>query len=280
MNDGIILLDKEAGVTSRKVDNLIQRKFAPCKAGHLGTLDPFATGLLIVGVNKGGKYFPYLPDGKKTYVATLKLGVKTTTGDIEGEVEELKSVPPLTKREIECTLSLFLGKSMQIPPMTSAIKVDGCALYKLAHKGKEVERKPREIEIEEIKLLSYEKDEITFEATVSKGTYVRVLGEDIAAKLGTVGYLTALRRVKIGDISVIDAVKMEEVNENSIIDPTPYVALPHVEVNSETKKKVENGVKLPLKEKDVQVLLTCEGKSLAVYEKKEDGLFHSVRGLF
>ena len=129
MNDGIILLNKDKGMTSRNVDNAIGHLFHTKRVGHLGTLDPFATGLLVIGVNKGTKFLTYLDDSKKTYIAKLHLGKKTSTGDIDGEIFEEKDVPNFSQEEIEEVFASFLGEGEQIPPMTSAIKIDGVPLY-------------------------------------------------------------------------------------------------------------------------------------------------------
>ena len=141
-NGGLILIDKPEGMTSREVDNRIGRRFGTHKVGHLGTLDPFATGLLVVAVNRGTKFLPYILDGEKTYQAVLKLGQKNSSGDKTDPIIEEKEVPELDEKKIQDALASMLGKQLQTPPMTSAKKVDGVALYKQAHKGVEVERKP------------------------------------------------------------------------------------------------------------------------------------------
>ena len=279
MTAGLLLIDKGEGVTSRYVDNRIQRLFHTRKVGHLGTLDPFATGLLIVAVNEATKYLPFLPDEDKTYVASLRLGIKTSTGDKTGEQIETTVVPNLTKEKVVEALNTFLGESEQLPPMTSAIKVDGTALYKLAHKGEEIERKKRKIFVHEIGLLSMEGDMITFYAKVSKGTYMRVLGEDIAVCLGTVGYLESLRRTKVGDITLEKAIKLEDVKEEDLVNPADFVMLPRIEVENEDLDKVRNGVRLSFSSISTHILLTHEGKGLAVYEKTEEGPYRCLRGL-
>lgn len=280
MASGILYVDKPAGLTSRALDNAVQKLFHTKKVGHLGTLDPFATGLLIVAVNQGTKSLAYLPDEEKTYQATLFLGKKTSTGDPDGDEIETKEVPSLTIEKIEEALSSFLGASTQLPPMTSAIKKDGIALYELAHRGETVERERRNIFIHDIRLLSYEGNILSFEATVSKGTYIRVLGEDIAEKLGTVGYLTSLRRVKVGDIRVEEAKPLDQIEESSLLDPSFAIALPHVEVDEAKEKDIRNGKAMSLDREEEKILFTRGGKALAVYKKKEKGLYLAERGLF
>ena len=280
MMQGILLVDKEAGMTSRKVDNLLQKRFLTKKVGHLGTLDPFATGLLIVAVGKATKCLPFLDSSSKTYEAELLLGSKTSTGDLEGD-EILRKDPRIhEKQEIEETLSSFLGESTQIPPMSSAIKVDGVALYKLAHKGQEIERKPRTIVISSIRLLSQEGPRIRFEAEVSSGTYLRTLGEDIAERLGEVGHLVSLRRTKIGSVDVRKAKRIAEVSEGDLLNPLPFITLPKIEATEKQSEAIKNGKAMILDSHESEVCLFFQEEALAVYAKGEDGLYRSKRGLF
>lgn len=279
MEDGILLIDKAAGCTSRDVDNAIQRLFHTRKVGHLGTLDPFATGLLVVAVNKATKYLSFLPDEEKTYEAKLLLGQKTDTGDLTGKVIDEK-IPSLhNEKEIQDALNSFLGASTQIPPMTSAIKIDGKSLYKLAHKGIEVEREGRPIYVHEIALISYIDNVITFRACVSKGTYVRTLGEDIATRLGEVGHLISLRRIKVGDIHVDEAIPLEKVTDADLRDPASYVAYPRIELTGSLSFKARNGVRLKLYHDATRVLLIDEKGPIAIYERDLDGEYRCLRGL-
>ena len=214
--DGFIFLDKCDGMTSTKAGSKLKTIFHTKKIGHVGTLDPFATGLLIIGVNKGTKAITFFDDFTKEYVATIKLGAATDSMDLTGNVIETKEVLNLSRDKINEVLHSFLGKSKQLPPMTSAIKINGQTLYKLAHQGKEIDRPLRDIEVYEIELLDNKDDEITFRALVSKGTYIRVLGSDIANKLDTVGHLTKLRRTKVGPFDVKEAIKLEDVSDSSL----------------------------------------------------------------
>lgn len=280
MLNGIILLDKEEGLTSRTIDNKIQRLFETRKVGHLGTLDPFATGLLVIGVNKGTKCLTYIDDSRKTYVATLVLGKKTSTGDLTGEITEEKEVKTLDLKTIDDVLASFLGKGEQIPPMTSAIKVNGQALYKIAHKGGEVERKPRPIEIFSIKVIEYKDNILVFETEVSRGTYIRVLGEDIALKLGTVGYLSALRRTKVDNISIEDAVKIGDLTIDNLHNAVNMISIPHYDINDVEYQLVMNGRKLWLKSNEEKLLLVHNNECVAVYSKFEDKHYQPERGLF
>ncbi|MDY6391925.1 MAG: tRNA pseudouridine(55) synthase TruB [Bacilli bacterium] len=278
MNGGLLLIDKPSGVTSRYVDNFFQRRFHNRKVGHLGTLDPFATGLLIVAVGEATKYLPFLPDEEKTYQATLHLGVHTTTGDLTGEVDETQDVPELTKEKMVDALNHFLGASKQLPPMTSAIKKDGVPLYKISRKGEEVERESRDIYVHAISLDEFNGSEIVFTCTVSKGTYIRVLGEDIAKALGTVGHLTALRRLKVGETDVTSAISIDNADSKDLLHPARFIAYPRLEVTGIMEKQVRNGVKLHLESDAGRILMCHEGEALAIYEKEGD-IYRCLRGL-
>ncbi len=191
----------------KKVRGIVKDK----KVGHGGTLDPFAEGVLIIGTGKHTKELTKISGSNKEYIATLKLGERTDTLDHEGKVTQIEKIPDLNAKEINSVLKSFLGKSEQIPPMFSAKKVNGKRLYKLARKNIEVERNPSSIEIVEIELNTYNTDLITFNVKCSKGTYIRVLGDEIAEKLGTVGHLIELTRVSVGEYHLDDSVQINEL---------------------------------------------------------------------
>ncbi len=280
MLSGSLLINKEIGLTSRQEVNNISRKLGEKKAGHIGTLDPFAVGLLIVLLGSSTKISPFLEVMDKTYIATLKLGSKTNTGDLTGETIETKEIPELTKAKICEVLQGFLGKSTQIPPIFSALKVNGQPMYKYARKGIDIERKPREIEIFKIYLVSFEKDEITFLAKVSKGTYIRTLGEDIAEKLGTVGHLTKLTRTEIGPYSLINAKKSSEITEEDLIPISKMLAhLKTFEVDGELARKALNGMHFRLPINDESILLKDKDGIIALYKRDSKGVYGCVRGL-
>ena len=283
--DGFIFLDKKAGVTSREAARPLVDIFHTKKMGHVGTLDPFATGLLIIGVNKGTKGITFFDDFTKEYVATIKLGEATDTMDLTGKVVEVKDVPALSSDNVKDVLNSFLGKSKQLPPMTSAISVDGKKLYKLAHQGKEVDRPLRDIEVLEIELLSFKDNEITFRALASKGTYIRVLGSDIARKLNTVGHLIALRRTIVGPFDVGSATEIEKINDKSL--KSSYEVLSKFsEVVSYDDSKIEdikNGkIKYLEYNSDSKNLLVVNKNNdvIAMYRIIEKGKYEFIRGLF
>ncbi len=196
--DGIVLLDKPAGLSSNQALQRVRRLYRARKAGHTGSLDPLATGVLPLCFGQATKVAGLLLDADKTYRATLALGARTATGDREGEVVERAPVPALDAATVAEALGRFLGASQQVPPMYSALKRDGEALYAIARRGEVVERAPRPVRIEALTLVSLATEALEFEVRCSKGTYVRTLGEDIARALGTVGHLCALRRTAVG----------------------------------------------------------------------------------
>lgn len=277
--DGILILDKPIGLTCRHIDNAIMKALGSKKVGHLGTLDPFASGVLVIAVNKGTKFLPYLGGGVKSYLATLKLGEATDTLDNEGQIVMRAPVPRLSEKQVAAALKEFLGESTQLSPAYSAVKIDGKPAYKYAREGQEVKRKQRTIEVYDVNLLQYKPPYIDFSLTVSEGTYIRVIGEDLAKKLGTLGHLTALRRLSVGKFSLKDAFPYAASSFASLLDPTPYVDLPRLELTGEQLKKAYSGMKLKLDSQEAKILLLDEGKPVAVYYKDED-FYRAERGLF
>ena len=271
MKNGLLFIDKEAGMTSRRIDNHLQKKFQIKKIGHLGTLDPFATGLMVIGIGSGTKALNYLDDETKSYVASLQLGYKSSTLDKDGEIIKGKEIINLNEKEISLILKTFIGIRRQTPPMTSAVKVDGTPLYKLAHQGKEIERKSRLVRIYSINLIHFdeEKMSIDFSCTVCKGTYIRVLGEEIAARLGGDGYLLSLRRSSIGPLTLALAKKLDKVEESDIVDPTLFLTrFHHAEITDDEYIRVKNGmsIEIPLEYGD-KIALTKNGHLVAIYKR-------------
>lgn len=212
--DGIIIINKPKGYTSHDIVNKIRKIYNTKKVGHTGTLDPNATGVLPILIGQATKLSNYLTEHNKQYIATLKLGEKSDTGDSEGNIIETKFTRTLTNKEVEEVLNTFLGKQLQIPPIYSAIKINGKKLYEYARDGKVIEIPKREIEIYDIKLNNIKELEIEFLVNCSKGTYIRSLCEDIASKLGTVGYMKELTRTKVDRFSIDEAYTLEEIEKN------------------------------------------------------------------
>lgn len=205
---GVLLLDKESGMTSHDAVAITRRALDIKKVGHCGTLDPMATGLLLITIGKGTKIQDLLMSEDKEYVGTLKLGIVTDSQDAEGEVVEENPVPSLTPDAIEAAFNKFKGDFYQTPPMVSAIKKDGVPLYKLARKGISVEREPRFVRVYAYEILAIRQDEIDFRVVCSKGFYVRAYAADIGKELGCGAHLQALRRTKSGRFAVDSALSV------------------------------------------------------------------------
>jgi tRNA pseudouridine55 synthase len=194
---GILLLDKPGGITSNQALQRAKRLFQAAKAGHTGSLDPLATGMLPICFGAATKLSGYLLDARKTYAVVAELGASTDTGDADGQIVQRTDAPPPDPQRVVAVLEEFLGAMDQVPPMYSALKRGGRPLYELARQGMEVEREPRRVRIEAITLESYRWPELRFKVTCSKGTYVRTLVADIAVALGTLGHVTGLRRLAV-----------------------------------------------------------------------------------
>ena len=259
MINGIIIINKEKEYTSNDVVRIV-KKITKTKVGHTGTLDPNATGVLPLLLGEGTKVSKYLINHNKEYEAVLQLGKKTETADGEGIVIEKKEVLPqmLKKEFVEETLNSFIGVQNQVPPMYSAIKVNGRKLYDYARSGQTVEVKARRIEIYNIKLIKIDEKEkqIFFRVSCSKGTYIRTLCENIAEKLGTVGYMKELNRTKVGDFKIEDSIKVKELEENILKHNLSKIITieelfkekEKVELTDNEIKKYLNGVQIPVNE--------------------------------
>ena len=210
---GIVLLDKPLGITSNRALQIVKRLYNANKAGHTGSLDPLATGLLPLCLGEATKVSGFLLDADKSYLATIKLGVKTASADAEGDIIETRPVENYSNKQINAAIENFIGDIEQIPPMHSALKVDGQPLYKLAHQGQVIERKARLVHIFEINVLRYESDEIDIDVRCSKGTYIRTLAEDIGEELGCGAHLSALRRTASGPFDIEECVTLDEIEQ-------------------------------------------------------------------
>lgn len=247
---GILAVDKAPGVTSHHSVAIARKTLGIKKIGHAGTLDPFATGLLMLMIGEATKLSDYLMEGEKAYCARIKLGEKTDTGDLTGKIVETSPYGHLSEADIKRILPDYTGKICQTPPMFSAIKHDGIPLYRLARKGIEIERKTREVVIKKIELATYSPPYVTLNVVCSKGTYLRTLAEDIAESLGTRGHLVALRRERIGPFSVCDALSTAELEEHDKIlgalQPLQNALplLPEVEIGVHTAGSIRQGKRL------------------------------------
>lgn len=208
-----MVVDKPPGFTSHDVVSIIRAVTGIKKIGHTGTLDPFATGVLPLAIGTGTRLISILPEWHKGYTSTLKLGEETDTGDLEGEVIQTKVVPPLNQNVLSQVFENQLGVQMQTPPRYAAIRINGKRLYEYARAGIEVDIPAREVEIRHLDVLDFNPNEIEFEATVSKGTYIRSLGETVAKELGTYGHLTQLRRIFSGPFTLTNSLTFEKLSE-------------------------------------------------------------------
>ena len=222
MTDGILLLDKPLGLSSTAAGLRVRRLLGASKAGHVGSLDPLATGMLPICIGEGTKLASEILEGDKVYRFRISLGKRTTTGDMEGEVVEERPVPTLERHAVESVLARFVGETSQVPPMYSAIKQGGVPLYRLARAGEVVERPARKVRIESLELIDMGSNGLECRVVCGKGTYVRVLAEDVAVALGTVGHVTELRRESVQPFGSDRLVTLEQ------IESTKGVGLPWV----------------------------------------------------
>ena len=232
--DGLLIVNKPKGKTSFQIVSEVRKKYNIKKVGHIGTLDPLATGVLPILIGNATKLSDFLMEHDKEYIACLVLGEKRDTGDIEGKISETKNIDDklINEENIKEVLNSFLGESKQIPPMYSAIKINGKKLYELARQGIEIKREPRIIDISKIELLNINNNEITFKVECSKGTYIRTLCENIAEKLNTVGYMKELNRTRVGNFKIQD--------EGKYIELKDILNVPKFEIKE--KQKLINGV--------------------------------------
>ncbi len=289
---GVLLLDKPAGPSSNQALQQVRRLFEARKAGHTGTLDPFATGLLPICFGEASKTSAQLLDATKAYEAEALLGIATSTGDSEGETIIEAPVPDLSGDRIESILAGFRGDIEQVPPMFSALKHAGRPLYEWAREGVTIPREPRQVTIHTLELLSWEPPRLRFRVTCSKGTYVRTLAEDIATQLGTVGHLVALRRLRVGPFSSHHMVTFDELQAaassgdlNKYLLPVDagLVDWPVVQLDAEgvrafgngnpaspagTESRPDEGARVVVRDTGEQVLGLGEVRSGMVYPRK------------
>lgn len=219
--DGVLVLNKPSGITSARAVAIVKRKLKAKKVGHLGTLDPMATGVLPLVINKATKLADILSSGEKEYIAVLKLGITTDTFDMEGDIKEEKEVKDITEELIKEKVSLFVGNIKQMPPMFSAKKVKGVPLYKHARKGVEIKREEKEVFVSSIEILKIEMPEIKIKVNCSKGTFIRSICHDLGQLLNTGATMTSLVRTKNGEFNIEESCELDveaDVMESKIVD--------------------------------------------------------------
>lgn len=286
---GIIVLDKPVGPSSNQALQRVRHLFGAAKAGHTGNLDPLASGVLPICLGEATKLSQYLLDSDKAYQAQFCFGASTTTGDSEGEVVSSSDASALTENAVSSALGEFIGEIEQIPPMYSALKVDGQPLYKLARQGKEVERKARAVSIRSIDLLSFQggtRAQATIDVLCSKGTYIRTLSEDVAASLGLSGHMSALRRTGTGPFNLAEAVSLDtlsqiaeaegpEALDKFLLDPELAVDhLPRVEVTNSAAFYLKQGQAVVVRNAPLNGMVRVAeagGSFLGIGEMLDDG---------
>lgn len=255
MDAGILNIDKPAGLTSHDVVARVRRLALGSRVGHAGTLDPMATGVLVVCIGRATRLIEYVADAAKRYRATIRFGVTTTTWDAEGEVEERRPIGGLALDAIEAALSRFVGAIEQVPPMYSALKRDGQPLYRLARRGITVEREARRVEVYAIEVEGWERPDLTVRVHCSKGTYVRALAHDLGEVLGVGAHLAALTRTAVGAFTLEDAVELERLLaeresggwREHLLDPSVAVrGLPRAVVDDDAARRISHGQAVPL----------------------------------
>ena len=269
---GLLILNKPVGMTSRQAVNVVQRFVRPAKVGHAGTLDPLATGVLVVCLGGATRLIEYVQRMPKRYVGTFLLGRKSPTEDIEGDVVELPDAPVPARQEMESATRRFLGRIEQRPPAFSALKIHGRPAYKLARQGKPVELMPRPVEIHRLEVKAYEYPELVLEIDCGSGTYIRSLGRDLAESLGTAAVMSALTRTRIGTFRVEDAVDPHDLTRDNLpahlLPPLRAVEyLPRVQLSADQARRIRNGLTI---ERSEEQGVRNDGKPLAVSREHEE----------
>jgi tRNA pseudouridine55 synthase len=281
--DGWIVLDKPVDVTSTHALSIVKRLFKAEKAGHAGTLDPLASGILPLAFGEATKTVPFVMDGAKAYRFTVTWGVETNTDDSDGEMVNSSAERPTTDR-IEALLPRFVGRILQTPPQFSALKIDGERAYDLARDGEEVKLEPREVEITALRLIACDEETASFEAECGKGTYVRALARDLGRMLGCFGHISALRRTRVGPFTEAEALTITDLKaagEAGALSPELQThlqpveralsALPSVSVGGHDAQRLRNGQPVILRGRDAPVVLgqayvTHQGKLIALVD--------------
>lgn len=277
MNSGVLIVDKPAGMTSHDVVDRVRKIFKTRRVGHAGTLDPDATGVLVLGLGRATRLLSYAQGGPKTYFATAVLGIKTDTLDASGEVTSEQPVN-VDRARVESVSAGFVGEIDQVPPMVSAVKVDGERLYKKARRGETVERAPRRVTIYELEVLELRPPELDLRIRCSGGTYIRTLVADIGDVLDCGAHLRQLRRTEAGGFSLADAVPLDELGPEHLRPVTAAVTqLASLEVDDDTASRVAHGQRLDLPGlldigEDEAIALLRGTDLLAVYRRQKDAL--------
>lgn len=279
--DGILLINKPSGYTSHDIVNVLRKSLHTKKVGHCGTLDPDATGVLVICVNKATKVLQFLTADTKEYVATLSIGKATDTYDASGTIIEEKEYQEIGKEKIIEIIHSFLGTQKQVPPMYSAVKIGGKKLYEYARAGETIVVEPRKVIIKKIEVLSIIDNEVTFKVLCSKGTYIRSLCVDIAKKLGYPGHMSSLVRTASGQFMLDKCYTLEEVEQGdfSMLSIDDALAT-YPKLCVENENIVFHGKKIESMSNELTVICNKEGKALAMYGPDGTGYLKNIRGLW
>lgn len=276
-NTGFLLIDKPAGITSFKVVSILRKITGIKKIGHTGTLDPFATGLLPICIGKATKLASFLSGSHKSYIAEIKLGIKTNTGDVTGNIIIEESIPEITGTHLDFAVNKILALTSQTPPPFSAVKVNGKRAYELSRKGEKVDIKPRPVNIDEFEIISCDLPVIIYKARVSKGTYIRTLSETFADFLGTIATTTALTRTEINSLKIDNAVKLDTLTSDNwkshLIPPAEILDLPKITISADERTIFCHGNRLFTESDpcDNIIVLSEDDDTLGIASIKNDG---------
>jgi tRNA pseudouridine55 synthase len=284
---GLLNLSKPGGITSRRVVDQVQRLVRPTKVGHAGTLDPLATGVLVVCVGAASRLIEYVQQMPKQYTGTFLLGRRSTTEDIEGDVELLESPPMPTREEIAEAAAAFIGKIQQRPPALSALKLQGQRAYDLARAGKQVDLAPRPVVIHRIEVLTYDYPELRLHIECGSGTYIRSLGRDLAERLDTAAVMSALMRTAIGGFRLADAVDANTLNRDNLVNHLlPMLraveSLPTVRLSSDEAARIGHGLSIERPDAPAGPELAAingAGELIAILARRPDGRYGPERNL-
>jgi len=290
---GLLNINKPAGMTSRRVVDIVQRLVRPAKAGHAGTLDPLATGVLVLCVGRATRLIEYVQQQPKTYRGEFLLGRQSDTEDVEGEVVELDNPPVPTLAELTEAAADLTGEIMQMPPQYSALKVDGRRAYDLARKGKQVDLKPRPVQIYRLDIIDYDYPKLTLDVQCGSGTYIRSLGRDLAELVGTAAVMSGLVRTAIGDFKIEQAVSPEMLDRDSVIrylEPAlkAVPGLRRIDISAEELTEIRQGRKIatpadldltdaPADEKNPIAGISPDGRLAALLITRGEGMLGPVR---
>jgi tRNA pseudouridine55 synthase len=271
---GLVVVDKPGGMTSHDVVARVRRLAGTRKVGHAGTLDPMATGVLVLALNRATRLLGHLTVTEKSYDATIRLGASTTTDDAEGEVVETRSTDGLTEDAVRAAVTAFVGEIDQVPSSVSAVKVDGKRAYARVRAGEQVELPPRRVTIHALEVTGVDLPDVRVTVHCSSGTYIRAIARDLGASLGVGGHLTALRRTSVGPFTLADARTLDDLSQELAITPiaeAARAAFPAVELGGEQAAHVRVGRRLELSLDTVTALFAPDGEFLALYRPGEDG---------